>query len=1316
MDLLRKWLASFIISEFAIATGQTEQQPDKPWTGSLSRKEESWHLATDNASLTSRARHVQIHKFLSFDDPIEALISDGQNKARARLTPQAAQAFIASHHGKRVTEDTLGGIVVLRGLEVIFQNTEGAYESLTLLIKDCVYRGCGGTAALVGSLPLAGHPRIIAVQDELRSDHEKNAAPFRSQSTHAIPEIDSIRSQASDDSEVGGDPPSLTNATQSQPATQLPKAPKAEAPRLPIDNGHNLANAIARIPPELRLVPIHQDGRSGESASAISSAAHGTVREKRQSREDTSPVVSSPGVLSKSVSKVNLQPSCRTQTPPLNVFNDTSGGGIERSNDGLDGTTDDPWEGMAHIRRRDVIIPKDQEDLLVRSECWIPPEPGGRMPEMNVPLTMLKTFSAKLDNRGKLQETADEVVDEPTRTEHATNDESDKHPISTSPSATDSNNHSDEAFSWGSSPMHNQLPPDSDPEPSAGGGSSVHGKVGASSQSHRRFSDEEPSSSKVKRRRLEMDGNARTEAERQDCHVFRHQVSSEPSSDPVQAEAEWSYNERMPGVRAGGAAPEPQFDEICTESDSSATEEELLEQDYSQKRYEGKEHHDLALQHDANPEATDERDDGENIGSTGSQSELEACVPEALGDLHDFDGLETEPEEDGEDPFTTQDNIKATMHVKRTPYSANRTSKDKCDSNKVDGGPQQARRYPESRSFDNQIDSENERARSSNTIIPSTFQNDSLTGRKSEKNRKPGGGSRIFDMLPENDNISESEVAHQVDHQLQTEMQSQSSPRRGDSPLKDNLSQDQQTRQPKDATLGAEAITTAMELPESAEGKRKASRITGSPDLVIKKTKLFHPPPSFKINQQDRSHRRASEMRRQQRREFMQAQKAQRALPEKPTLLHKPITPISVTPTARVSNARFRAGSEIEAEVTPQHPRQSASQIPTPRRSNPEAGPENVYRRYVDAYPDYPGSLPAFVKTCAYVEHLVEEKRMEHKSLWDDFVFRFVTEYSGLASEGGVAYGNRLPYEQYYRDFVDEPTHTKGVLKPQMLLDVMRLDPASAGEIRYQAIPKMKELGFGPFIGIDGRIGEWSKEFSAKPMLDGLEATPPPSSPPARSQASVQLPRQSLPVAVGRTTIDLTSDAESPSSEGVATVALSLEGQSSPTREAPSAAIGRPLARNGLDRLEQRDMVTLSTPRKTHQAGELGRTVSTEPRSRSNLGRQVGSSPHIPKLDRSERGAIPGSRIEASPLTSAVTGEMKRIRERQKRPTASASGSMAIPRPTKTWHKDRNTPFKQYVRNYVSLKSVRGRMGQTDADGEIMIPEEPKVDILKWSL
>jgi hypothetical protein len=67
-----------------------------------------------------------------------------------------------------------------------------------------------------------------------------------------------------------------------------------------------------------------------------------------------------------------------------------------------DGTS--PWVKVG-IRRSLTRVPKDQQELLGRSDSWYPPEPGQRFPFANIPLQVQRSLTKNFQARAQLAET-----------------------------------------------------------------------------------------------------------------------------------------------------------------------------------------------------------------------------------------------------------------------------------------------------------------------------------------------------------------------------------------------------------------------------------------------------------------------------------------------------------------------------------------------------------------------------------------------------------------------------------------------------------------------------------------------------------------------------------------------------------------------------------------------------------------------------------------------------------------------------------------------------------------------------------------------
>lgn len=121
----------------------------------------------------------------------------------------------------------------------------------------------------------------------------------------------------------------------------------------------------------------------------------------------------------------------------------------------------DPWSSMKMLRRRDVVIPADQEELLERKDCWIPPDVGQPYPQGHVPPTLLQEWNTKMTrlfaNARKTHTSSQKA--EPSR------EQDDEQPPSSNSLPDESESESEAEVPWSPSPPRglpkSVAPPDS---------------------------------------------------------------------------------------------------------------------------------------------------------------------------------------------------------------------------------------------------------------------------------------------------------------------------------------------------------------------------------------------------------------------------------------------------------------------------------------------------------------------------------------------------------------------------------------------------------------------------------------------------------------------------------------------------------------------------------------------------------------------------------------------------------------------------------------------------------------------------------------
>lgn len=119
---------------------------------------------------------------------------------------------------------------------------------------------------------------------------------------------------------------------------------------------------------------------------------------------------------------------------------------------------------------------------------------------------------------------------------------------------------------------------------------------------------------------------------------------------------------------------------------------------------------------------------------------------------------------------------------------------------------------------------------------------------------------------------------------------------------------------------------------------------------------------------------------------------------------------------------------------------QNRTQLPTePIQLSPNPIPQNIFDKFREAYPAYPGDLKHFVAICRKIDQLLKASRMMHQSLWDDFIIRHKTEYSQYLERCAEEAEDAIPFEKFYETEIEGPQYQKRVIHRRNLDDVLAL-------------------------------------------------------------------------------------------------------------------------------------------------------------------------------------------------------------------------------------------------------------------------------------
>lgn len=110
----------------------------------------------------------------------------------------------------------------------------------------------------------------------------------------------------------------------------------------------------------------------------------------------------------------------------------------------------------------------------------------------------------------------------------------------------------------------------------------------------------------------------------------------------------------------------------------------------------------------------------------------------------------------------------------------------------------------------------------------------------------------------------------------------------------------------------------------------------------------------------------------------------------------------------------------------------------------------NIYYRFKSTYPNYRGTFSQFLAICKRITNLVELNRMEHQSLWDDFIIRHKTEYSDYLRRCVDIAEDPIPYEKFYRDEIDEPKFLGRIVTRKTLHEISFLENQMDNHVSHQ--------------------------------------------------------------------------------------------------------------------------------------------------------------------------------------------------------------------------------------------------------------------------
>ena len=166
--------------------------------------------------------------------------------------------------------------------------------------------------------------------------------------------------------------------------------------------------------------------------------------------------------------------------------------------------------------------------------------------------------------------------------------------------------------------------------------------------------------------------------------------------------------------------------------------------------------------------------------------------------------------------------------------------------------------------------------------------------------------------------------------------------------------------------------------------------------------------------------------------------------------------------------------------------------------------PATMFEKFKTTYPEYVGTEEHFVAICKKINLLFQQDRMEHRSLWDDFIIRHAIEYPQYLQRCALKAEDPLPYERFYRNEIEEPEFTKRIVTPKNLAEIL-----GTGDLEKETILRQQQ----PHQQAQRSDNSIHHNISVSPVF---------KSPTKPASAAVSSPK--LPFSPA--TIDLTNDSE----------------------------------------------------------------------------------------------------------------------------------------------------------------------------------------------
>ncbi|KAI4252218.1 MAG: hypothetical protein LQ352_004410 [Teloschistes flavicans] len=395
------------------------------------------------------------------------------------------------------------------------------------------------------------------------------------------------------------------------------------------------------------------------------------------------------------------------------------------------------------------------------------------------------------------------------------------------------------------------------------------------------------------------------------------------------------------------------------------------------------------------------------------------------------------------------------------------------------------------------------------------------------------------------------------------------------------------------------------------------------------------------------------------------------------------------------------------SEIAHSSPRLNQSALPQEPLSITD-----IFARFQLAYPDYCGSRDHFNGMCKKIDQLIRAGRMEHKSLWDDFVIRHRTDYPQYLRRCVDNVEDSKAYEHFYHDEIDEPKFTKRILQPGILSEVIPPHHDNRSPtILALAQPLNAQAGTNNTLSPEIRI----RSHSQREVMGEASSREP--SIIERDHQEYSLDQRQRPVAGSK----------------------ALKSHSVPDPSQPiDLASERSSSRFSTPKLHQR---TVSPRRSIHRTPRKIPWNESPARAEASPSGNKGQAPGPSKADSSKQ--IFPVEFSEEPISAGLSSRVaplaaqRKAGKRAKDHSKTGKGKQLEDQGAEidAWWKDEDTPFRQFTKKYKSIKPGRGNAWAQEVKNQNRMKrkgksKEPEVrrdlgrsvdgsgciDVMKWHL